>query len=48
MFSKYKKILTDSGQKFLFQNLIHHIVGMDNVVSIVTRCGLDGLGVNCR
>jgi len=48
MFSKYKKILAGSRQIFLFRNLIHHIVGLNNVVGIVTHYGLDGLGVKCR
>ena len=30
----------------MFRNLVHHLVGLDNVVGIVTRYGLDGLGSN--
>jgi hypothetical protein len=44
-FSKYKNILTDKRHKFLFKNLMHHIVARDTVDGIATRYRLDDLGV---
>ena len=39
VFSKHENILPENKRK-LFQNLIHHVIGLDNVVDIATSYGL--------
>jgi hypothetical protein len=48
VFSIYKNILANNRWKLLFQNPMHHVLGLDSVVCIVTRYWLEGPEITSR